>query len=136
MFKPCYKQSTSANKIKFKPSDMCQTLSLAFSAISSFSQFLSHEANMVASYHVVLMYLLAMLCLDNYKQCCMQLLKVLHKWCNMDVLRVLLIYPHSPLGATRLQEVIYISVKPLAAVLQYTNVCMYVRMCSCVCLYV
>ena len=126
MFKPCYKQSTSANKIKFKPFDMCQTLSLAFSAISSFSQFLSHEANMVASYHVVLMYLLAMLCLDNYKQCCMQLLKVLHKWCNMDVLRVLLIYPYSPLGATHLWEFIHLSVKPLAAVLHYTNVCMYV----------
>ena len=69
----------------------------------------------------------------------MQLLKVLHKWCNMNVLRGLLIYPYSPLGATHLWEFIYISAKPLAAVLQYTNVCMYVCMhicvavCVCIC---
>ena len=36
-----------------------------------------------------------LLFLGNYKQCCTQLLKVLHK-CNTDVLRVLLIYLHSP----------------------------------------
>ena len=58
-------------------------------------------------------------------------MKVLHKCCNADVLRVLLIYPHSPLGTAGPRDHVYISVEPLAAVLQYNNVygmyvCMYV----------
>ena len=52
------------------------------------------------------------------------------------MLRVLLIYPHSPLGAARPQDRAYISVKPLAAVLQSINVCMYVRIHVCTCMYV
>ena len=71
---------------------------------------------MVASYYRLLA---TLLCLASYKQCSTQLLKVLHKYCNMDVLGVLLIYPHSPSGAAYPRDCAYISVKPLAAVLQY-----------------
>ena len=39
-----------------------------------------------------------LLCLASYEQCSTQLLKVIHKCCNTDVLGVLLIYPHSPSG--------------------------------------
>ena len=39
-----------------------------------------------------------LLCLASYEQCNTQLLKTLHKRCNTDILRVLLIYLHSPLG--------------------------------------
>ena len=45
-----------------------------------------------------------LLCLGGYEQCGTQLLKVLHKCYNMDVLGVLLIYPQSPSGTVRLQE--------------------------------
>ena len=63
----------------------------------------------------------------------------------MDVIGVLLIYPHSPSGAVRSQDHAYISVKPLTAMLQHINVgmCvytvhMYVGMYVCmhVCMYV
>ena len=47
---------------------------------------------------------------------------MLHKRCNTDMLGVLLIYPHSPLGAARPRDHAYISVKPLAAVLLPINV--------------
>ena len=40
----------------------------------------------------------------------------------MDMLGVLLIYLHSPSGAVRPRDRAYISVKPLAAVLQSINV--------------
>ena len=51
-----------------------------------------------------------LLCLCSYKQCCTQLLQVLHNCCNTDVLGVLLIYLHSPLGAARPRELcVYIS---------------------------
>ena len=63
--------------------------------------------------------LATLLCLTSYEQCSTQLLKVLHKCCNTDVLRVLLIYPHSPSGAVHNQDRAYISVKPLTAMLQY-----------------
>ena len=46
------------------------------------------------------------------------ILKMLHKYCNTDIFEVLLIYPHSPSGAARPRDRAYISVKPLAAVLQ------------------
>ena len=49
---------------------------------------------------------------------------MLHKRCNTDMLGVLLIYPHSLSGAVRPRDRAYISVKPLAAVLQPINVCM------------
>ena len=47
---------------------------------------------------------------------------MLYKRCNTDVLGVLLIYPHSPPGAARPQDCAYVSVKPLAAVLQPISV--------------
>ena len=62
---------------------------------------------------------------------------MLHKCCNTDMLGVLLIYPHSPLGAACPRNRAYISVKPLAAVLQPINVSVYVFVCIlriCVCL--
>ena len=46
---------------------------------------------------------------------------MLHKHCNTDMLGVLLIYPHSPSGTARTWDRAYISVKPLAAVLQPIN---------------
>ena len=59
-----------------------------------------------------------LLCFASYEQCSARLLKMLHKRCNTDMLGVLLIYPHSPLGTARPWDRAYISVKPLAAVLQ------------------
>ena len=44
----------------------------------------------------------------------------------MDMLEDLLIYSHSPSGAVHLRNHAYISVTPLAAMLQYINVAMYV----------
>ena len=54
------------------------------------------------------------------------------------MLGVLLIYLHFPSGAARSQDHAHISVKPLIAVLQPINVCMYVCMyvCTYVCMYV
>ena len=91
-------------------------LSLAFLAIASFPQFLRHEIDIVLSI-LLCSTLLAMLsCLGGYKQCCTQL-KMLHKCSNTDVLRVSLIYPHSPLGAAYPREsCVYIS-QTLAAML-------------------
>ena len=63
-----------------------------------------------------------LLCLDSYEQRCSQLLKVLHKCCDMDVIGIILIYPHSPWALHTLRSCAYISPKPLAAVLQYINV--------------
>ena len=69
-----------------------------------------------------------------------QLLKMLHKHCNTDMLGVLLIYPHSPSGAAYPRHRTYISVKPLAAVLQPINVCSYACLYVCImyalCMYV
>ena len=88
--------------IELKPSDVCKSQyivtasSFAFSAVTSrFPQLLKCNTDMVVSYHVI-PYLQTLLCLASYKQCSTQLLKVLHKRCNMDVLGFLLIYPHSP----------------------------------------
>ena len=47
---------------------------------------------------------------------------MLHKRCNTDMLGVLLICLYSPLGAARSRDHVYISVKPLVAVLQPINV--------------
>ena len=71
-------------------------------------------------------------------------MKVLHKFCNTDMLRVLLIYSHSPLGTAHPQDRPYVSVKPLAAALQYIMytymyvcaVCTYEHNCVCICMYV
>ena len=54
----------------------------------------------------------------SYEQCSTRLLRMLHKRCNTDMLGVLLIYPHSPSGSAHPRDCAYISVKPLAAVLQ------------------
>ena len=92
---------------------------------------------MVASYCVVHILLAKLLCLASYEQWSTQLLKVLHKGCNTEVFRVLLIYPHSPLGAVCPWNQAYILVKSLTAVLQ-PIVCMYVCMHACMhmCMYV
>ena len=74
-----------------------------------------------------------LLCLASYEQCSTRLLKMLHKRCNTDMLGVLLIYPQSPLGTARPWDRAYISVKPLAAVLQPINVHSYIP--SYVCIY-
>ena len=71
-------------------------------------------------------------------------IEMLHKHYNTDIFGVLLIYLHSPSGAARRRDCAYISVKPLAAMLQCINVytgmyvCMYVCMHACmyVCMYV
>ena len=47
--------------------------------------------------------------------------EMLHKHCNMDVRRDLLIYPHSPSGTACPRDHAYISVKPLTAMLQPIN---------------
>ena len=57
--------------------------------------------------------LATLLCLGSYEQCCTQLLKVLHKCLNMDMLRVLLMYLHSPKAAACPWEpCVYISQTP------------------------
>ena len=57
--------------------------------------------------------LATLLCLGSYEQCCTQLLKVLYKCCNTDMLRVLLIYLHSPLcAACPGESCVYISQTP------------------------
>ena len=90
---------------------------------------------MVASYHTVPYLQCCSKCLGNYEQCCIQLLKVLDKHCNADILGVLLIYPHYSSGGACLESYVYISVKPLTVVvLQYITVCMYI--CMHVCMYV
>ena len=66
--------------------------------------------------------LATLLCLTSYEQYSTQLLKVLHKCCNTDVVRVLLLYPHSPSGAVCPRDHVYVSVKPFAAMLQPINV--------------
>ena len=68
---------------------------------------LKGDINMVASYYCIVPYLQH--CYAS--QCSTRLLKVLHKCCNMDVLGVLLIYPHSPLGAPS-GSCVYISQTP------------------------
>ena len=77
---------------------------------------------MVGSYHVVPYLQHCYASLASYKHCSTQLLKMLHKCCNMDILGVLLIYLHSPSGTARPRDRAFISVKPLAAVLQPINV--------------
>ena len=97
--------------------------SFAFSALSShFPQLLKCDTDMVVSYHVAATLLATLLCLASYKQCSPQLLKMLYKGCNTDVLGVLLIYPHSSSGIACPQDHAYISVIPLTAVLQPINI--------------
>ena len=114
MFKPQYKQLSNVNGIEIKPSDVHESWSIAAASLSAiafhFSQLLKCDTDMVASYRSTLLAML--LWLANYKQCSIRLLNMLHK-CNTDVFGVHL---HSPLW-----DRAYISVKPLAAVLQPIN---------------
>ena len=66
-----------------------------------------------------------LLCLASYEQCSIQLLTLLNKHCNMDMLGIILIYQHSLLGGACPRDRAYILVKPLAAVLEPINVHMY-----------
>ena len=118
--------------IELKSSDVCHSL-WAYSIIASvFSHCIFSSASEAWNcYGSVLPHstlLATLLWLGSYKhiRSCIQLLKVLHKCSNTDVLVVLLIYPHSPSDAAYLRELhvcIYISVKPITAVLQFINVC-------------
>ena len=81
-------------------------------------------------------FLATLLCLASYEQCNTWLLKVLHKCCNTNVLGVLLIYLHSPLGAAYPQDCVYVSVKPLAAVVQSINVCILIILCICILMHI
>ena len=128
MFKPQYKQVNNVDGIEFKPSDMRKSRSVitassfAFSAIASpFPQLLKCDTDMVASYHVIpyLQHCYALLITSNAVH---EYWKMLYKRCNTDVLSILLIYRHSPSGTVHPQDHAYISVKPLAAVLQPINI--------------
>ena len=78
----------------------------AFSTIASFPQLLKCDIDMVVSYHGVAPTSTAMSnAVHQYWKC------YVHKCCNTDVLGVLPIYQHSPLG----------EVKPIAAMLQHIN---------------
>ena len=93
--------------------------SFAFSEVTScFPQLLKCD-NRYGSVLPCITLLATLLCLTSYEQCSTRLLKMLHKRCNTDMLGDLLIYSHSPSGA---RNRAYISVKPLAAVLQPINV--------------
>ena len=63
-----------------------------------------------------------LLFLNSYEQCSTQTIENVHERCNTDMLRVLLIYLQTPSGAVCPWDRAYISVKPLAAVLQPINV--------------
>ena len=128
MFNPQYRQQINVNGIELKPSDARKIQSIAtallfvFSAIAShFPQLLKRDTDMVTSYLIV-----------PYLQRCYALLvtsnavhhywKVLHKGFNMDVLGVLPIHLHSPLGTVHPWDRAYISVKPLVTMLQPINI--------------
>ena len=78
--------------------------SFAFSAIASLPQLLKRDTDMVVSYCAVpyLQRCYTLLVTSNAEHDHAYALKVLHKCCNMDMLGVLLIYLHSPLGALRI----------------------------------
>ena len=91
--------------IELKPSNVCKSWSIttassfAFSTIASrFLQLLKHDTDMLASNHIVL-YLQRCYASIVSNNAVHDYWKVLHKGCNTDVLRILLIYPHSPSGA-------------------------------------
>ena len=121
MFKLQYKHLINMDGIKLKPSDVCKSQSIvtlfAVSAVAShFLKLL--KCNTILPHSTLLA---TMLCLTSYEQCSTRPLKMLHKCCNTDVLRVLLICPHSSLGAAMPWDHAHRSVKPLAAMLQPIN---------------
>ena len=110
MLKHWYKQLINMDGIKLEPFNMhkSQPITIAspfvFSAIVWFSQRLKCETyNCSVSPCCTL--LATLFATSNYKQYCTQLMKVLHKFCNTDMLGVLLIYPHSPLGLLRIVHI-------------------------------
>ena len=116
MFKPQYKQLINMDRIKIKYSDMCKSwsnyhYSIIFCFFSHYILF-SSTSEMRYRYGSVLAHSTYV----PYLQCCYgslvstRLLKLLHKDCNMDMLRVLLIYPHSPSGAVHPQDNTYICI--------------------------
>ena len=114
------------------PTYIVTASSFAFSAVASrFPQLLKCD-NQYGSVLPRISLLATLLYLASYEQCSTQLLKMLHKRCNTDMLEVLLIYPHSSSGAACPRHRKYISVKPLAAVLQPINVCSYACMYVCI----
>ena len=148
MFKPQYKQLINVDGIELKPSGMHKSRSITIASSSGFSviasrfpQLLKYDTDKL--WHSVLphsTFLATLLCLASYEQCFTRLLEMLHKHCIMGMLRVLLIYLHSPSGTVRPRDCAYMSVKPLAAMLQPINMylCSYTRMyvCTYVCMYV
>ena len=115
MFKRQYKQLIDVDEIELKPSDLRKSRYIvtassrfAFSAVASrFPQLLKCD-NRYGSILPRITLLATLLCLASYEQCSTRLLKMLHKHCNTDMLGVLLIYPHSPLGAACLWDCAYI----------------------------
>ena len=114
--------------IELKPYDVRKSRSVV--TLSIIVCVFSHRISLSSTSEMLYRYgsilprstLLAMLlCLASYKQCSTRLLKMLNKRCNTDMLGVLLIYLHSPSGAACPWDCVYISVKPLAAVLQPIN---------------
>ena len=93
------------DEIELKPPNVCHSL---YKLIALSLVFFNHHVFSSAyetryQYGRVLPHsslLALLLCLGGYEQGCIQLLKVLHKCCNMDMLRVLLIYPLSPSGTS------------------------------------
>ena len=68
-------------------------------------------------------------CLASYEQCSTRLLKILHKHCNMDMLGVLLIFPHSPRALHALGIVCLYQSNPLVPcynLLIHSNIYVYV----------
>ena len=136
MFKPQYKQLVNMDGIELKPSDVRKSQyivtasSFAFSVVASrFPQLLKCD-NQYGSILPRITLLATLLCLASYEQCSTRLLKMLHKRCNTDKLGVLLIHPPSPSGTACPRDRAYISVKPLAAMLQPINVATYVAIFS------
>ena len=132
MFKPQYKQLINVDGIKLKPSDVRKSHSIAtasssvFSAVTScFPKLLKCHTDMVASYHVV-----------PYLRCYASLVTSEYWKCNINVVT------RTCSGfywyIRTLRDCVYISVKPLAAVLQPINVCKYACMhvCMYICMYI
>ena len=127
MFKPRYKQLINVDSSL----STCAKASLSLQH-NRFVRVFSHRIFSSASetwyrYGSALLprstLLATLLCFASYEQCSTDLLKVLHKCCNTDVLGVLLIYPHSPLGVARPRDRAYnyISQTPCCRVTIYNE---------------
>ena len=100
--------------MELEPFDMhkSQTIAIAslfaISAVVCFSQCLKRD-----TYNSRVSPRCTLFATGSYEQCCTLLMKVLHKYCNMDMLGILLIYPHSTSGTARPWDCVYISVNLL-----------------------